>query len=89
MKKTVLAKLIERLNDMLMSARHVIENPSLYHEQDFDEAKKHVLYTEICMQEATELREEERQNLIDACNHNKGVNGWTDGEEYFNNTFEQ
>jgi predicted neutral ceramidase superfamily lipid hydrolase len=38
---------------------------------------------------ATELLEEERQNLIDACNHNKGVNGWTDGEEYFNNTFEQ
>ena len=35
------------------------------------------------------LLEEEKQMVVDACNSNKGVNGWSDGEQYFNETFEQ
>ena len=35
------------------------------------------------------LLEEEKQMVVDDCNSNKGVNGWSDGEQYFNETFEQ
>jgi len=37
---------------------------------------------------ATELLEEEKQIVVDACNSNKGVNGWQDGEQYFNETYQ-
>ena len=35
-----------------------------------------------------ELLEEEKQMVVDACNVNKGVNGWQDGEQYFNETYQ-
>jgi hypothetical protein len=34
-----------------------------------------------------ELLEKEKQMVVDAVNSNKGINGWKDGEEYFNETF--
>jgi hypothetical protein len=34
-----------------------------------------------------ELLEKEKQMAVDAVNSNKGINGWKDGEEYFNETF--
>jgi hypothetical protein len=40
-------------------------------------------------QKANSLLKEEKKDIIDACNHNKGVNGWTNGEEYFTENFEQ
>jgi hypothetical protein len=33
------------------------------------------------------LLEKEKQMVVDAVNSNKGINGWKDGEEYFNETF--
>ena len=43
---------------------------------------------EIIRNRATELLEEEKQIVVDACNSNKGVNGWQDGEQYFNETYQ-
>jgi hypothetical protein len=34
-----------------------------------------------------ELLEKEKKMVVDAVNSNKGINGWKDGEEYFNETF--
>jgi len=89
MKKTPLQKLIDRLNDIIIDAQYVLEHQSEYHLNDVTDAKKQVMFTEVAKFESQDLLEEEKQMVIDACNVNKGINGWTDGEQYFNETFEQ
>jgi len=34
------------------------------------------------------LLEEEKEAIVDACDHNKGVNGWSDGLEYYKETYQ-
>ena len=89
MKNTPLQKLIDRLNDIIIDAQYVLEHQSEYHLNDVTDAKKQVMFTEVAKFESQDLLEEEKQMVIDACNVNKGINGWNDGEQYFNETFEQ
>ena len=37
---------------------------------------------------ARELLKEEKEVIVDACDHNKGVNGWSDGLEYYKETYQ-
>ena len=37
---------------------------------------------------ATGLLEEEKEAIVDACDYNKGVNGWSDGLEYYKETYQ-
>jgi hypothetical protein len=37
---------------------------------------------------ARELLEKEKEVIVEACDHNKGVNGWSDGLEYYKETYQ-
>ena len=37
---------------------------------------------------ARELLPDEKEMIVDACDHNKGVNGWSDGLEYYKETYQ-
>ena len=37
---------------------------------------------------AKDLLEKEKEAIVDACDHNKGVNGWSDGLEYYKETYQ-
>ena len=37
---------------------------------------------------ARKLLKEEKEAIVDACDHNKGVNGWSDGLEYYKETYQ-
>ena len=50
---------------------------------------KNVIHLTLHYDKLIELLKEEKQMVVDACNSNKGINGWNDGEQYFNETFEQ
>jgi putative NIF3 family GTP cyclohydrolase 1 type 2 len=94
MKKTPLQKLIDRLNDYLIDARIVVDNPTDYIIEDVVEAKKQIRYTEICISESTELLEEEKQMVVEAYvtgdwEYDKIAMPKTRAEQYFNETFEK
>ena len=37
---------------------------------------------------ARELLQKEKEVIVEACDHNKGVNGWSDGLEYYKETYQ-
>jgi hypothetical protein len=77
MKNTPLQKLILKLADK--KDEHEFNT-------EYDDGVRRGLALAIV--NARELLEEEKQVIVDACDHNKGVNGWSDGLEYYKETYQ-
>lgn len=93
---TPMQELIDRLEDMIISARHAVDNPFLYSRKELAESKKQIIYTSACILEATELLESEKQMVVDAHANgiddaSKCINGkpFKTSEQYFKETYEQ
>ena len=78
MKKTPLQQLIEYLN----------HESSHYGREDHIQDRMYKQGLEDAIEKATELLEEEKDGIVEACDHNKGVNGWSDGLEYYKETYQ-
>jgi len=89
MKKTALTQLIDELDNGLWNAREVVNHSDDYHTGDVKNATQEIRIIEGVIEIATDLLKVERQGIEDACNYNKGVNGWENGDIYFEKTFKQ
>jgi hypothetical protein len=94
MKKTALTQLIDRLEDSLIDAKMVTENPKEYDYRDFKKAFNEFAHVQSCINKATELLEVERQDIEDAWIAAEGTfyDAGTEVEyakKYFNETFKQ
>ena len=89
MKKTALTQLIDRLEDTLIDAKMVAEKPNGFDYRDVQECHKQIRYVEMCIQEAKELLETEREQIEEA--HYEGgyyTNGSVhEAKQYYKNTY--